>query len=488
LYNLANTLRGTGEHREAIERYTQALGLYQQLPHATEDHAKCLYNLANTLRGTGEHREAIERYTQALGLYQQLPHATEDHAKCLYNLANTLRGTGEHREAIERYTQALGLFEQLPHATENHAKCLTGLANTLDGIGESEKAIERYTQALGLFEQLPHATENHADCLTGLASTLSDLGRHKDAYGYYIQALGLYQQLPDPTDDEQAHVEEELGVILSHLSEFEEAEPHLRRALKLLEKLPANTTISRRARCLRRLARALIGQSRDSEAETLLRIARSLHTSDPDASTEDHIYCLMSLSSLLLQRDSFEEAQSIIEEARVVADRAGLLTLFHEVSAQFATDLASKAFLMPPDTARDQTLTTALELILPTALFTDASRFQFDTEAQRSRWFHHTAEPRMDLTLRLAYELQRFDLISELTARWRMVGTLSIRAYEHHPNENKDPHTTITTTPTSPPPAPTTRKPGPQLLMPYGTRNTLSQTDPSPSQLYAHYK
>ena len=120
-------LQESGQVREAIVQYEQALRL-------NPDYAEAHNDLGAALWNSGNGRDAIVQYEQALRI-------KPDFAEAHYNLGNALLQGGKVQESISRYEQALRIKPDFAEAHYN-------LGVALEKQGRTPEAIQHYEQAL----------------------------------------------------------------------------------------------------------------------------------------------------------------------------------------------------------------------------------------------------------------------------------------------------------------------------------------------------
>ena len=137
--------------------------------------------------------------------------------------------------------------------------------------------------------------------------------------------------------------------------------------------------------------------------------------------------CLMYLAATAYANDSPEEALSWVDQLRTTVIESGNEELVTQSIYLHASILCSEARFREDEQEaaelRDKSLTSALEA----ALRMDRARFRLAKPSQRETWIRNRAEDVMDLAIRLAAELNRAELVSDLIATWRTVGVLDLQ-------------------------------------------------------------
>lgn len=233
---------------------------------------------------------------QAITMYQGLiqendpdPSARYETARAFHKIAGVYPMLGQHQEAEVAVGKALEIFEQLVREFPNNIEYRNSLAEVHRTRGpnlrsKSPHAAETHLRrAIELYEQL--ATEDSqrfrgplSDAICGLAYhlTIDGTGRHQEAERYFLTALQLREELVAagtvPVIVLVATCNS-FGILLRQTGRPDEAERLHRRALALVDRIPAfssNSTSSdprlERARTRIHLAYGLVAQNKREEA------------------------------------------------------------------------------------------------------------------------------------------------------------------------------------------------------------------------------
>jgi tetratricopeptide (TPR) repeat protein len=125
LVNKGIALWALGRHREAIDCYNEAIGIFRRLVEVEgrveleNELAKALMNKGVALWALGRHREAIDCCNEAIGIYRRLVEVEgrveleNELAKALINKGVALRDLGHLNEALQCYDEGIGLWEMM---------------------------------------------------------------------------------------------------------------------------------------------------------------------------------------------------------------------------------------------------------------------------------------------------------------------------------------------------------------------------------------
>jgi tetratricopeptide (TPR) repeat protein len=195
--NLANALDDRGRADEALNLYQAALQL-------NPDYVEALNNLATLEVRLGKETDALAHYSEALRLN---PAFAEAHN----NLASLLLGQGKLPEARAHFVEALRLQPDYADAAYN-------LGNLLEKEGKPADAFRQYVLALRLNPKFAQAYYN--------------AGNLRAAQGDYLDAARFFSKAVDIAPA-FAEAQFNLGLALQRLGRAQEADLHLRIALRL---------------------------------------------------------------------------------------------------------------------------------------------------------------------------------------------------------------------------------------------------------------
>jgi tetratricopeptide (TPR) repeat protein len=135
-------------------------------PIADEDYMRSVtqYNLGNELAGAGRIEDAMERYREAVRLF-------EGNAVAHHNLGALLAGKGELERARSHYERALQLVPDYMEARLNLAITHVDLGLAEAAKGDLSLAIESFERALELDPSLEEARANLSNAQAQMMAT-----------------------------------------------------------------------------------------------------------------------------------------------------------------------------------------------------------------------------------------------------------------------------------------------------------------------------
>ena len=223
---------GTAESlQQAIEKFKQALPLYQQL----EDKSKeALIHLAlgRVHNDLGFKPVALDCYNQALPLVRLLGDISGE-ASTLNNIGTVYDRLGEKQTALDYFNQALPLVRQAGDISME-ATTLNNIGTVYDRLGEKQTALDYFNQALPLLRQAGNISVE-ATTLNNIGQVYSDLGDKQTALDYFNQALPRSRQAGNISVE--AKTRNNIGQVYSDLGDKQRALDYFNEALPLLREV-----------------------------------------------------------------------------------------------------------------------------------------------------------------------------------------------------------------------------------------------------------
>ncbi|HWN99455.1 MAG TPA: CHAT domain-containing protein [Blastocatellia bacterium] len=182
-----------GEYQKALDSYAQARELYNAMGDLWGE-GGVLNNIGWVYGTLGEHQKAIDFYTQSLQASRAtgLPH---DESRILSNIGAEHASLGEYQKALDIHLQLLAV-RQARNDSRGQAITLNNIANCYDHLGDKQKALDYYVKALNRMPAVGDAFYT-ATTLNNMGSLYRDLGEHQKALDYLNQALLLRRTVGD---------------------------------------------------------------------------------------------------------------------------------------------------------------------------------------------------------------------------------------------------------------------------------------------------
>jgi eukaryotic-like serine/threonine-protein kinase len=342
LNNLGLTLSERGAHADAEPLLREALDTWRRAEGDEGEHvAVGLNNLAAVVRQQGRLAEAAGLLESAVALRRRVGANTQPAlSNVLGQLGQVYSQQGELAKAEPLLQEALAIRQRI--YGDDHPDTATSrnnLASLLQDQGDLAAAEPLYRTALASVERrLGTAHPDYAAHLNNLATLLEERRRFADAEPLYRRSLEV-RRLVYKTDEHAAvaRAEHSLGRVLLALQRPREAEPHVRRALAVRERvLPAGHFEIGLGRAL--LGELLAASGRASEAEPLLTGALE-HIKQAQGPRHPAVAdCLLTLSAFYRRTDRPAQAERLAREAADI--RSEKLPIRHWKRAAAGLELA----------------------------------------------------------------------------------------------------------------------------------------------------
>jgi tetratricopeptide (TPR) repeat protein len=190
-------LRNTLAYREALTQGDKILSHIVE-PKSDDNYSKFMYELGWIYDDTGDARQAIKYYVQALGMDKEVyGDRHPDVARDLNNIGMAWHALGEPKKALGYYEQALSIDKEV--YGDRHPDVAARLNNIGEAwrvLGEPKKALGYYEQALSIDKEV--YGDRHPDVaamLNNIGEAWRVLGKPKKALGYYEQALSIDKEV-----------------------------------------------------------------------------------------------------------------------------------------------------------------------------------------------------------------------------------------------------------------------------------------------------
>jgi len=192
--------------------------------------AGALYDLGWAQSSTGQPWEALTCYQQALDLYREAGHRSNE-AITLSNIGGVYDRLGDRQQALTYYQQALPITREVGDRA-GEATTLNNIGRAYDGLGDRQQALTYYQQALPTMREVGDRA-GEATTLNNISAVRfgqGDLAGAKDALDEVLAIVRVVGDLGS-----EAQFSFNMAVVLLRMARVDEAAEVQRRAIVLAE-------------------------------------------------------------------------------------------------------------------------------------------------------------------------------------------------------------------------------------------------------------
>jgi tetratricopeptide (TPR) repeat protein len=223
-------LKELGRFPEALGCFERALAVLPRCgPQFQGEAARCANHAGRTLEALGRYREALPLYVEAYDAMTRLGRYAEAAIADL-NVGNMLLLLGRPREAIEHLQRARRVFVT-NHEALMAAQCDNALAGARLQLGELDAGLTDIERALAAFQKLNREIEA-AHCTSTKALLMYARGAHKETLSLIRSAKAVYARHGLRLDTAFADISE--GNAQSMLGQYESAIESYARARQIV--------------------------------------------------------------------------------------------------------------------------------------------------------------------------------------------------------------------------------------------------------------
>ena len=232
--NLGIAHRAMGSFSPAIDSLQKALALHRELQNASAEQL-VLKNLGNAYALIGDYDQALTYQRQSLDLAQQ-HNDQRGISSALGSIGATYANQGQYGKAIAQYQQSLDIARQTgDRKVEGYTLINIGLTHHANR--DFPNALKYYRQSLDIAQEIGDRWLE-AEALSSLGIVSEGLQDFEGAIDYYDQGFAIFQAIG--ARNEQAKTLNNQAHTLLKFGKHQDAEVHLRHAIKILDALRNN--------------------------------------------------------------------------------------------------------------------------------------------------------------------------------------------------------------------------------------------------------
>lgn len=259
---------------------------------------RSINELAQYLFDHGRAIEAEPLYAEAVRIAEAEPGTAKAELALLLNDAGAnYWETGKYNEAEASYRKSIPLYEELleeaspaKDAKSGYVCVLTNLGNTYETMGDYDQAIATYQKALDYGKANLGASDSNAiDALEGIGVVYQDQEKSAKAEPYLLEALKLREASVGQSKLDGTLIS--VACVNLDLRDYQAAQQHLERALKIQEKL--------------------YGKEHPSIADTLIQLSTLAQTREQYDLAKQLLQRCISIREKLLGKNHFHTALAL---------------------------------------------------------------------------------------------------------------------------------------------------------------------------------
>lgn len=309
---IASLSLGIQNYAKAESYYLKALPIYRELKDDANE-ALTLHNLGFVSGRLEKNEDALKYYAPALSAYRKTANFSGQFA-VLRNSGLVAHDLKDYPKAIEYFNNALSIKEKIENRA-TVADLYTNLGNSYASLPDGEKALAAYQEAVKIRRELGQTVEL-ADALSNVAFTYSVLfnwGKSNESYEEIVRL----------TEREKLFSKQIfalLGLRRNYfiLNRVAEAEGYLKRAVILLDKIPADTY---KGAELLEIGRGFYGQKKYDES--LVYYDKALAEFRKDENKYNQILALTDIGLTYLALEKYENAADYFRQGQALAVETG---------------------------------------------------------------------------------------------------------------------------------------------------------------------
>jgi signal transduction histidine kinase len=235
--NIGNFYTEQGGYNEAIEHFSKALRIYEDLGDK-EGINQCLNNIGNVHRYLANYDEALDYFLKSLAMSEEIG-AKQGIAYALNNIAIVYAMLEKYDEVLEYFLKSLKISEEIKD-TKGIAYSLNNIGLVYEEMNDYETALEYHLRSLKMKEDLGN--------IGGISSSLKNIGnlyfwmeKYEKALDYGQRSLEINEEIGNKNGI--VHSSINIGAIYLAQQNYEAAAQLYQQALDVAREIGAKDLI-----------------------------------------------------------------------------------------------------------------------------------------------------------------------------------------------------------------------------------------------------
>ncbi len=302
------TAQANTGHYDAAQESCEGALKFARSTHDVELEAEALRMLGVVSWHGGRNQDALAYQEQALALRR---HVGDDwhRGRCLDNIGISLLYLGQLDDALEHFTLAIEWLERSDDR-RTLGKTLNNFGDLLNTMGKTKRAREAYERSLDIAESVGTPLDKGIAQLN-LACVLSlstDKGDSAAAESMLAECLEIFRRIGDRKNE--ANTLLAVGTSRHSSESFEDAESHARQALDLIRAIGAG---NEHVQAQRQLGQAIAAQGRLQEGA--LHLEAALDLARRGSMPQEEATALQALAEVRLCEGHTDQARTLLRRA-----------------------------------------------------------------------------------------------------------------------------------------------------------------------------
>ncbi len=277
LHSIGAVYNKLADYPQALEYYQQAVKLRRQI-----NDQKGVGISLNSIGGVyffqGNYNQALDYWQQALEIRQELGDLVRV-GRTQNNIAGIYLNQAKYSQALEYYQQALQTFKKLENL-QGEAAVINNIGLIYQKLGQYEKSLELFQKALAIHRKTRNK-KDEGDALNNIGITYKLQKKYDEALAYYQQALTVRKQTNNKPGIGNSL--NNIALVYDQRSQHQTALEYLQQALTIFQEIGNKTETGRTLDSLGTVYKSL---QEYTQAEDYYRQALTIKRSIGDRASE----------------------------------------------------------------------------------------------------------------------------------------------------------------------------------------------------------
>ena len=231
LNSIARVYKNLGKYKEVLSYLQQSLKIFREIGHRSGEGAS-LYNIGDVYNSLDKYKEALSYFQQSLNITQEIGERQGEGA-ILYNIGDIYNSLDKYKEALSYFQQSLNIFREIGHRSEEGTN-LNTIGSIYDNLGKYEEALSYYQKSLKISQEIGNRS-GESTALNNIGLLYQNLGKYEKALSYHQQSLKIIQEIGDRSREGVAL--NSIGAVYQNLGKYEKALSYYQQSLKISRNL-----------------------------------------------------------------------------------------------------------------------------------------------------------------------------------------------------------------------------------------------------------